>query len=143
MVKKDKPKVIFETGKRRIAVARARVVAGTGKIFINKQPLDIWGNEVMRMWIKEPLVLSDDLSKKVNIEVTARSGGITGQAEAIRMAIAKGLVSFSKSVQLRKKFLEYDRNMLVYDPRRNETHHGSGRGASKRGSRRHKQRSKR
>jgi small subunit ribosomal protein S9 len=59
------------------------------------------------------------------------------------MTIAKALVDFSKSEDLRQKYLDYDRNMLVYDPRRNEPHHGSGRGASRRGSRRHKQRSKR
>ena len=143
MVRKDKPKTIFETGKRRLAVARARVVNGTGKVFINKKPLEIWGNEVLRMWVKEPLVIAGDLAKKVNIEVTTRSGGIVGQAEATRMAVARGLVDFTRSEELKEKFMDYDRNMLVYDPRRNETHHGSGRGASKRGSRSHKQRSKR
>jgi len=136
-------KAIITTGKRRLAVARAKVVPGTGKIFINQVPLEIWGNEPLRLWIKEPLILSGGFEKKVDIFVTVRSGGIVGQAEAIRMAIAKGLVNFSKDEKLKKVFLEYDRNMLVYDPRRNEPHHGSGRGASKHGSRRHKQRSKR
>jgi small subunit ribosomal protein S9 len=141
MVKKEKKKIIFTTGKRRLAIARAKLVEGTGKVFVNYQPLELWGNEILRLWIKEPLILVGDLSKKVDINVNVRGGGIVGQGEATRMAVAKALVDFSKSHELRKKLLEYDRNMLVYDPRRNEPHHGHG--ASRRGSRRHKQRSKR
>ncbi len=140
-MKKNEKKVQFTTGKRRLAVARARIVAGTGMVRINSQPLDIWGNEVLRLWVKEPLLLAGEWAKKVNMDVNIRSGGAVGQAEAARMAIAKGLVDFSRSKELRNTFLHYDRNMLVYDPRRNEPHHAGG--ASRRGSRRHKQRSKR
>jgi small subunit ribosomal protein S9 len=140
MVKRDKPKTILSTGKRRLAVARARIVPGTGKVFINSTPLEVWGNEPLRLWVKEPLILSNDLAKKVDIRVTAKGGGIVGQAEAVRMAIARCLVDFSKSEELRNKFMEYDRNLLVYDPRRNEPHKPS---RSKTGPRRHKQRSKR
>ena len=142
MVKK-KEKEIRATGKRRIAVSRALVKLGKGKVKINSVPLDLWGNEPLRMWIKEPLILAGDIPKTVDIDVNVKSGGITGQAEAIRMSIAKGLVEYSNDKNLREKYLQYNRNLLVYDPRRNESHHGSGRGASKRGSRRHKQRSKR
>ena len=142
MVKK-KDKEIHTVGKRRIAVARAVIKLGKGNVKINFVPLDIWGNEPLRMWIKEPLIIAGELPKSVDIDVHARSGGIVGQAEAARMAIAKGLVEYSNDKGLREKYLQYNRNLLVYDPRRNESHHGSGRGASKRGSRRHKQRSKR
>ncbi len=141
MKKSDKPKILFTTGKRRLAVARAKVISGTGMVKINSTPLDIWGNDVLRLWVKEPLILADDLANKVNVDVNVRSGGVIGQAEAARMAIAKGLVEFYKSKELRNTFMQYDRNMLVYDPRRNEPHHAGG--ASRRGSRRHKQRSKR
>ena len=143
MVKKEKNKIIFETGKRRLAVARAKVVAGTGVVTINSKPLELWGTEPLRLMVKEPLLLAGDWANKVNIYVNLRSGGVVGQTEAARMAIAKGLVDFSKNNELKSLFMQYDRNMLVYDPRRNEPHHGSGRGASRRGSRRHKQRSKR
>lgn len=142
MVKK-KEKEVHTVGKRRIAIARAVVKAGKGNVKINSVPLNIWGNEPLRMWIKEPLIIAEDIPKSLDISVHARSGGIVGQAEAARMAIAKGLVEYSNDKGLREKYLQYDRNLLVYDPRRNESHHGSGRGASKRGSRRHKQRSKR
>jgi len=141
MVKKEK--TILEVGKRRLAIARAVIKEGTGKVFINSRPLDLWGTDVLRLWIKEPLILAGDLAKAVDIHVNVRSGGIVGQAEAVRQAIAKALVRYSKDKKLKQKFLEYDRNLLVYDPRRNELHHASGKGASKRGSRRHKQRSKR
>ncbi|MCS7093939.1 MAG: 30S ribosomal protein S9 [Candidatus Aenigmarchaeota archaeon] len=141
MVKKDK--IVLETGKRRLAVARATIRAGNGKIYINSKPLELWGTDVLRMWIREPLILAGDAVKNVDINVNVKGGGIVGQAEAIRQAIAKGLVSYFKDKKLKNKFIEYDRNLLVYDPRRNEPHHSSGKGASKRGSRRHKQRSKR
>jgi small subunit ribosomal protein S9 len=142
MVKK-KEKSVFSVGKRDVAIARAVVKPGSGRVRICSKPLGIWANEPLRLWVEEPLILSDDLSKKVDIDVDVRSGGTVGQAEAVRMAIAKGLVEFSGSDELKKKYLEYDRNLLVYDPRRNEPHHSSGKGASKRGSRRHKQKSKR
>jgi small subunit ribosomal protein S9 len=57
------------------------------------------------------------------------------------MAISQALTGFFKEEKLRQKFLQYDRNLLVFDPRRNEPHHAGG--SSKHGSRRHKQRSKR
>ncbi|MBI1979050.1 MAG: 30S ribosomal protein S9 [Candidatus Aenigmarchaeota archaeon] len=141
MVKK-KEKEIHTVGKRRLAIARAVVKPGKGNVRINSVPLNLWGNEPLRMWIKEPLIIAGDIPKTLDINVSAVSGGIVGQAEAVRMAIAKGLVDHSGK-ELREKYVQYDRNLLVYDPRRNESHHGSGRGASKRGSRRHKQRSKR
>jgi len=141
MVKKEKR--ILEVGKRRLAIARAVIKEGTGKVFINSRPLDLWGTDVLRLWVKEPLILAGDLAKTVDIHVNVKSGGIVGQAEAVRQAIAKALVKYSKDKKLKQKFLEYDRNLLVYDPRRNEPHHASGKGASKRGSRRGKQKSKR
>ncbi|MEM7826368.1 MAG: 30S ribosomal protein S9 [Candidatus Aenigmatarchaeota archaeon] len=142
-MKKEKPKIIFTVGKRKRAVARAKIVPGTGRVIINSKPLEIWGNEFLRLRIKEPLLLAEDLGAKLDFHVNVKGGGTTGQTEAIRMAIARGLVEFSKDKKLMEKFLNYDRNLLVFDFRRTEPHHGSGRGASKRGSRRHKQRSKR
>jgi small subunit ribosomal protein S9 len=136
--KKDKPS--FAVGKRKTAIARASIKLGTGKIRVNFKPLELWGNEPVRLWIKEPLILSGELGKTVDIDINVRGGGISGQGEAVRQAIAKSLVGFSGDKELKNKYLEYDRNLLVYDFRRTEPHQPS---ASKRGSRRHKQRSKR
>lgn len=138
MVKRKK--AVLAVGKRKLAKARAFLTPGSGKVYINSKPLEIWGNEPLRLWVKEPLLLAGKLAKKVDIRVNVRSGGVAGQAEAVRQAIAKGLVEYSKSEKLREMFLEYDRNLLVYDPRRNEPHKPS---RSKKGARRHKQLSKR
>ena len=141
VAKKEKAKIFFTTGKRRKAVARARIGPGSGRILLNSTPIGIWGSEPMRLWVTEPTVIADEVSKGVDIEVSMSGGGTAGQAEAARMAIARGLVEFSRDKKLKEKFMKYDRNLLVYDPRRNEPHHAGG--ASRRGSRRHKQRSKR
>jgi len=142
-MKKEKPKIVFTVGKRKRAIARAKIVPGTGKIIINSKPLEIWGNEFLRLRVKEPLLLSEDLGGKLDFYVNVKGGGTTGQTEAVRMAIARGILEYFKDKKLEEKFLNYDRNLLVFDFRRTEPHHGSGRGASKRGSRRHRQRSKR
>ncbi|MBS3055501.1 MAG: 30S ribosomal protein S9 [Candidatus Aenigmarchaeota archaeon] len=139
MVKKE-DKTIVTTGKRKNSIARAKIIPGTGKILINSEPFELWGTEFLRMRLKEPLMLAGDLVKKVNIYVNVRSGGMTGQTDSIRMAIARGLVDFSKDRNLKEIYTQYDRNLLVFDSRRNEPHKP---GASKRGARRHKQRSKR
>lgn len=141
MVSEKKNKIIFTTGKRRKAVARARVATGSGKIAINSTPIDVWGSEYLRLWVSEPVMIAGEASKSVDISVSTRGGGSAGQAEAARMAIARGIVSFARDKKLKEAMMKYDRNLLVYDPRRNEPHHGHG--ASRRGSRRHKQRSKR
>lgn len=138
--KEKKKDYVFETGKRKRAVARAKIEKGTGKVTVNSKPLRLWGNEMLRLWIKEPLVIAQDVAKNVDISTTVKGGGVAGQAEALRVAISRGLVSFSKDKKLREKFLEHDRNLLVYDFRRTEPHKPS---RSRKGARRHKQRSKR
>ncbi|MEM7825709.1 MAG: 30S ribosomal protein S9 [Candidatus Aenigmatarchaeota archaeon] len=140
MVKKEKPKIIISLGKRKSSVARAKIKIGSGKVTINSKPIETWGTEMMRMKIMEPLILAGNFSKKVDIKVKVVGGGITGQTDATRMAIATGLVEFLKDEELKKRFLEYDRNLLVADIRRPEPRKPS---RSKKGARRHKQRSKR
>jgi small subunit ribosomal protein S9 len=130
--------LIQKTGKRKKAIARAVAKAGKGIILINKKPLEIFEPEMLRLFIKEPLILAGDIVKNLDINVDVKGGGIFGQASAIRQAIAKALVDYDKS--LKEKFLNYDRTLLVADARRTEAHKPS---ASKRGPRRHKQKSKR
>ena len=137
--KKVSKKIVFTTGKRKRAVARARFKPGSGLIEINKHPLELMKNEMVRLKIQEPLILMEDAWKKYNIKVSVRGGGLLGQAEAARQAIAKGLVELLGS-EAKKRFLTYDRNLLVYDPRRTEPHKPP---RSSQGPRRAKQRSKR
>lgn len=138
---KNEQKILFTTGKRREAVARAKTYAGNGRIIVNSVPIEIWASEPLRLWIMEPVIMAGEAFKTINIEVSMRGGGVVGQAEAARMAVARGIIGFTKNKGLKEKFMKYDRNLMVYDPRRNEPHHAGG--ASRRGSRRHKQRSKR
>ena len=125
-------------GKRKRAVARANAKVGTGKIFINNKLLDVYEPKLVRMFISEPLVLAGQVSKRYDINVNVKGGGVFGQATAVRQAIAVALVEKDKT--LKEKFLAYDRSLLIADPRRTEPHKPS---RSRAGPRRHKQRSKR
>jgi small subunit ribosomal protein S9 len=140
ITKKDKESI--QTGKRKKAVARARVVnaSGSGKLTVNGRPLEVWGTKLMRMWTTEPLIMAEDIAKGVDIDVTVMGGGTNAQAEAMRVAIAKVLVAHSKDKKLKQMYLDFDRHLLVYDSRRTEPHKPS---RSKKGARIHKQRSKR
>lgn len=124
-------KVVNTSGKRKTAIARATVKKGAGKIRINNVPLAIWTPELARMKMLEPIMLAEDKIKTVDIDVEVSGGGIMGQAQAARTAIAKGLVEFSNDEELKKTFLNYDRGLLVSDPRRKEPKHPCGRGARK------------
>jgi len=72
--------------------------------------------------IKEPLRLAGDLAEEVDIDVKVNGGGVQSQSESVRMAIARALAEYSEGGELREKFLDYDRHMLVEDYRRTETH---------------------
>jgi len=123
-------KVLVVSGKRKTAIARAVVKPGMGRIRINKIPLEIYEPEVARQKIMEPLILAgDEVWRQLDIDIKVWGGGYTGQAEAARMAIANALLKWTKSTQLRKAFVEYDRTMVVGDPRRKEPKKFGGPGA--------------
>jgi small subunit ribosomal protein S9 len=124
-------KVVNTSGKRKTAVARASVQSGKGRVRINKKPVEIHEPELAKDKIMEPLALAGDLAKKVDITVIVTGGGIMGQAEAARTAIARGLVEFYDDDELKDIFKRYDRSLLVNDPRRKEAKHPLGRGARK------------
>ncbi len=125
-------KGINTSGKRKRAIARAIISQGNGLISVNKVPIDFVEPKISRLKLKEPLMLAGDVANKVNIEVSVRGGGITSQADASRLAIAKALVNFTKSDKLKEIFLNYDRTLLVADVRRKEAakpnRHGQARG---------------
>ena len=135
--KKKKP--VYAIGKRKKAVAWVSVRPGTGIVLYNSKPVESIENETMRLLLGEPLMLVGDAWKAFNISVKTKGGGIIGQAQAARQAIARGL-SEALGGNLKKVFMEYDRNMFVYDPRRTEPHKPP---RSSQGPRRYKQRSKR
>jgi len=136
--KKSKQKTIHAVGKRKRAIARATLSNGTGIININSTPLEMIKPRYVKMRIEEGLMLIGDIIKKVNIDVNVKGGGVFGQADAARTAIYKALVKFDG--KLKDMFLDYDRSLLVSDPRRTEPHKSS---RSSAGPRRKKQQSKR
>ncbi len=126
-----KTKRIF-TGKRKTAVAQAKITPGTGKVFINKVPLEILQPEVARNRIITALLVAEDVAKKFDIDVTVSGGGYMGQAEASSIAIARALVGASKSKKLPKSYSDYDRVFLAGDFRRTESKKFGGPGSRRR-----------
>src|SRR5580692_8372882 len=86
----------WTTGRRKEAVARVRLKAGTGAIVVNSRTLDEYfgGREVAKMVLKQPLQIVEQ-TEKVDIAVTVDGGGLTGQSGAIRHGIARALVEFN------------------------------------------------
>ena len=115
-------KIINTIGKRKLAVARAVVKPGKGIIRINSQNLENYQPKLCRLRILEPLMMAGETAKKVNINVNVYGGGIQSQAEAVRQAIARGLVQISGSKQLKLDYINYDRHLMISDVRFNEPH---------------------
>ncbi|MDI6643609.1 MAG: 30S ribosomal protein S9 [Methanobacteriaceae archaeon] len=122
-------KVIHTSGKRKTAIARGTFRKGKGRIRVNKCPVELYDPELARLKITEPVMLAGDIVKDLDIDVKVIGGGVMGQAEAARMVIAKGLVQWTNDMELKEKFVQYDRTMLVGDPRRSEPKKYGGRGA--------------
>ena len=125
-------KVTTSSGKRKMAVARATVQDGKGRVRVNRVPLEIHQPVLARLKMMEPLELAGTKVAKVDIDVLVDGGGVMGQAEATRTAIARGLVEFFEDDDLKAKFRAFDRSLIVSDPRRKEPKHQLGRGARKR-----------
>ena len=113
-------KNIHTSGKRKSAMCRAVVKQGTGIVRLNSVPIDLVEPRMSRLKLMEPLILAGDVAGKVNIDVSVIGGGISSQAEASRLAIAKALLVYTKNDKLKEVFLNYDRNLLVADVRRKE-----------------------
>ncbi|RAP54649.1 MAG: 30S ribosomal protein S9, partial [Methanosphaera sp. rholeuAM130] len=117
------------SGKRKTAIARGTVKEGTGRVRVNRKPVELYSPELARLKIQEPLELAGDIADSVDITIRVVGGGVMAQAEAARMVIAKGLVEYSGDVKLKDKYVQYDRTMLVGDPRRSEPKKYGGPGA--------------
>jgi len=117
------PKKTVVAGKRKTAIAKATIVDGTGKVWINKVPyqnLDFF----KKLEIDEPIEIAKRVlgDFKYDIIVNMKSGGTSSQIHAARLAIAKAIVIFSKSAELKRAYTKYDKNMLVADTRRKEAY---------------------
>ena len=82
-------------GRRKAAVARVIVKEGNGQITINKRPLDVYfPSSILQYIVKQPLTTLD-AAEKYDIKVNLDGGGYKGQAEALRLAIARALVKIN------------------------------------------------
>ncbi|HJR12554.1 MAG TPA: 30S ribosomal protein S9 [Rhodanobacteraceae bacterium] len=87
------------TGRRKTSAARVFLRKGNGAIVVNGKPLDeFFGRETSRMIVRQPLELTQ-MADKFDIKVNVAGGGITGQAGAIRLGIARALVEYDETLK--------------------------------------------
>ncbi|MFQ5824492.1 MAG: 30S ribosomal protein S9 [bacterium] len=115
-------------GRRKEAVARIRLIPGEGKVFINGQVLlEFFKRETLKMIIEQPLELTDTLGK-YDIMANVRGGGLSGQAGAVRLGIAKALIKIDEDYRPKLKAA----GLLTRDPRMKERKKYGQPGARKR-----------
>jgi small subunit ribosomal protein S9 len=124
-------KIINTSGKRKTAIARATIRPGKGLVRVNSVPLEIYPNEMARMKISEPILLYPKAVEGLDVAIDVHGGGIMGQAEAVRTALARGIIRWHNDPQIKELFLTYDRTLLVNDSRQKESKKPHGRGARK------------
>ena len=103
----------YQTGKRKTAIARVWLMPGSGKITVNRQPLDGYFRlETHTTIIREPLTITDTLGQ-FDALVTVHGGGVAGQAGAVRHGIAKALLQAEPTLRPTLK----QHGFLTRDPR--------------------------
>ena len=106
----------YGTGRRKSSVARVRVYNGTGKITINERDIDdYFGLETLKLIVRQPLTLTDNLDK-FDIVCRVAGGGVTGQAGAIRHGISRALLQADENLRPELKKAGF----LTRDPRMKE-----------------------
>jgi small subunit ribosomal protein S9 len=104
---------IHKIGRRKTAVARVYVSEGKGNITINKREFDnYFTTPALRYKVRQPLVLTDN-DTSFDIKVNVFGGGITGQAEAIRLALSRVMCEINEEHRLVLK----PEGLLTRDPR--------------------------
>ncbi len=105
--------VIHKIGRRKNAVARIYVSKGKGKITVNKREMEnYFTTGTLQYKVKQPLVLTNN-EKSFDITVNVFGGGVTGQAEAIRLAISRAMCEVNEEHRLVLK----PEGLLTRDPR--------------------------
>ncbi len=86
------PPLTQSTGRRKEAVARVRIRTGTGVVTVNRRPIEAYfPSATQRMVATEPLRLTDT-AETYDVDATIDGGGVSGQAGALRLGIARGLI---------------------------------------------------
>ena len=118
----------YGTGRRKTSTARVFLRPGSGTITINARPIEAsFPTETLRLVIRQPLVLTENL-ERFDVLATTAGGGISGQAGAIRLGIARALLDYNEDLRspLRKA------GLLTRDPRAKERKKYGMAGARKR-----------
>jgi len=118
----------YGTGRRKTAAARVFLRPGTGSVQVNGRTLDnYFPNEVLKMVIKQPLLLTET-AEKFDIVATVKGGGSAGQAGAIRHGITRALMEYNLELRDRLK----SAGLVTRDPRKKERKKYGQKGARKR-----------
>jgi small subunit ribosomal protein S9 len=118
----------YGTGRRKTSTARVFLRPGTGTITINRRPLETaFPTETLRLVIRQPLVVTE-LGERFDILATTAGGGVAGQAGALRLGIARALVTFDAELRSRLR----KAGLLTRDPRAKERKKYGMAGARKR-----------
>jgi small subunit ribosomal protein S9 len=116
------------TGRRKTATARIFLRPGKGQITVNNRPFEnYFVNESARAYVRQPL-LAAELADRFDILILAHGGGITGQAGAARLGIARALIEFNSELRGKLKQL----GLLTRDARAHERKKYGQKGARKR-----------
>ena len=115
-------KVVQASGKRKTAIARVVLKhPSKGQIKINNVPLNLYEPEIARLRIQEVLEIANHPKlEKCEISARVKGGGISGQTDAVRMAIAKAIHKLIGTKTIERTFREYDDSLLSGDSRRTE-----------------------
>ena len=104
---------IHKIGRRKTSVARAYIQEGKGEIVINGKELDTYFcTDVLKYKVKQPFLLTETLNQ-YDVNILVHGGGITGQAEAIRMALSRALCEINQEFRTVLK----PEGLLTRDPR--------------------------
>ncbi|VVM04805.1 30S ribosomal protein S9 [Methylacidimicrobium tartarophylax] len=116
------------TGRRKTAVASVKLLSGTGIFHVNRRLLeDYFPESAQRLAVYKPLELSETL-KKFDFEARVRGGGLTGQADALCLALSRALVRWQPEIRPKLK----EASLLTRDPRMKERKKSGQPGARKR-----------
>lgn len=105
--------IVHKIGRRKTSVARVYLQEGNGEIFINGRELAIYfPTAVLQYKVEQPFLITGT-TEKYNVDIKVFGGGITGQAEAIRLAISRALCEIDADFRLQLK----PEGLLTRDPR--------------------------
>ncbi|MFQ5969898.1 MAG: 30S ribosomal protein S9 [Nitrososphaerales archaeon] len=139
-------KVEIYPASRKTAKAAASIIKGSGRVRVNNIPVELITPELAREIILTPVELAGEARNKVDINVRVKGGGFVGRAFASAIAISRALTGYTKSrkdpkdhplqksirAEIKERLVDYDRHLLIGDPRQTEPKKFGGPGARRR-----------